>query len=354
MNKRSVMAIVVFIAGFCALGAATVRAESMRFQAWPSPSALPRIPQDLTPTLPAPVLLREPEFTWGLSNTLHWSTDSVLKKLRPLNMALLFFEIQASTSGREWWGFVDAGVDSATFENLPEGVSMEFRLRYYGRDASGAYLLSQWSLPQKSIQDNHLPQITALKIAGLQQTLSGNWVQGQNISIQLSAVDTSGGKIMEAVVREVGPAGDHMLIYDFQRPQTRIDTVLSYGVHAPPNQKTQIRIQVKDVSGQVSKIHSLDFFWWPSDDPSRMVCFPNPFNPGHGQWSTIKIDEPGHTEARILDPFGNLVRVLNKSSDQLFFEWDGKNGRGEIVSNGAYLCVLKESQRLYCKIMVRK
>jgi hypothetical protein len=354
MKKTLTTVVVIFILGLCASGADAAGVPALRIQAWTPSPALPRVPMDLTPTLPAPGLVREPEFTWGLTNTLHWSTDSVLLWLRPLNMTLLFFEIQASAQGREWWGFVDAGVDSATFENLPEGVPMEFRLRYYARDASGTYFLSRWSEPQKSIQDNHLPLITGWNIAKLQQTRSGNWVEGRTVAVHLSAVDTSGGKIMEAVIRESGAGGDHVLLFDFQHPQTRVDTTLIYSIHAPPNSGLRLSLQIRDVSGQSSIVHSIDFFWWQGEGTPAMVCFPNPFRPDRDQLSTIKVGEDGANEALIFDPFGNQVRILTKNSDQLFFEWDGKNGRGEIVSNGAYLCVLKNNQRQYCKIMVRK
>jgi len=346
----------VLMLAFCFV--AVARGDVRRTQAWTSDritSLFPAVPMDLQPTLPPPQLIREPEFTWGLTNTLHWSSDSVIAKLKPLQVTLLFFEIQARYRDQELWGFVSTGVDSARFTDLPEGLSIEYRLRYYAKDVSGAYLLSQWSQPQTSIQDNHPPILERWDIVGMQKTLSGNWVLGRDISIHLKAVDNGGGKIMEAVLREIGPSLDSTRLYDFQNPKASIDTTLSYRILESENRIAELRMSVKDVSGKPSTPSSISFFWWPSDvQDNRMVCFPNPFNPDRGQLSTIKLDRPGSVEARILDPFGNLVRVLQKQNDQLFFEWDGKNERGETVSNGAYLCVSKENQRLYCKIVVLK
>ncbi|HEX9933793.1 MAG TPA: hypothetical protein VGB38_01250 [bacterium] len=330
--------------------------DVQRVQAWNPPPAvlrLPAVPSDLQPTLPAPTLKRETEYTWGRSNTLFWSTDSVLKRL-PQDVSLLFFEVQALFSGNEWWGFVDAGTDSAVFEGLPEGIPIEYRLRYYGRGAGEIYLLSHWSASQVSIQDNHPPAMLSWSVVGIQQTQSGNWVVGQSPSIQILAEDSNGGKIMEAAIREIGPAGDHILFVDFQRPRARIDTMVSYTLQAPRNRQTELSVWVKDVSGQSSPSSSMKLSWWQESGEPKMLCFPNPFNPDRGQWSTVKVSEPGTTEARVLDPFGNLVRILRKQPDQKFFQWDGRNEGGQTVSNGAYLCVLKENQRLYCKIVVLK
>ncbi len=346
----------VFVLAFCFV--TVTRGDVRRTQAWTSDRIMSRfqaIPLDLQPTLPPPRLSREPEFTWGLNNTLYWSIDSVTTMLKPLGATLLFFEIQASYNNQELWGFVGADVDSARFTDLPEGMSIEYRLRYYAQNTSGTYLLSQWSQPQTSIQDNHPPVLEQWDIVGMQKTLSGNWVIGRDISVHLKAEDKNGGKIMEAVLREMGPSLDSTRVYDFQHPKASIDTTLSYRILESENRITELRILVKDVSGRPSASSSISFFWWSSDaQDNRMVCFPNPFNPDRGQLSTIKLDRPGSVETRILDPFGNLVRVLHKQNDQLFFEWDGKNEHGETVSNGAYLCVSKENQRLYCKIVVLK
>jgi hypothetical protein len=71
-----------------------------------------------------------------------------------------------------------------------------------------------------------------------------------------------------------------------------------------------------------------------------------------GETSIVQINVPDITLARIFDPFGQLVRVLEKSGTSEFFEWDGRNGSGEIVSRGGYICVVDGYEKLYCKIAV--
>jgi flagellar hook assembly protein FlgD len=67
------------------------------------------------------------------------------------------------------------------------------------------------------------------------------------------------------------------------------------------------------------------------------------------------VDDPGTSRVRILDPFGNLVKSLvKKASSDIFFEWDGRNERGDIVASGGYLCVVDGKRQLYCKIAVIK
>lgn len=349
---------IIILGACCAILGTAVYGGNQRLQAWQSnsiSSRYPSIPLDLQPTLPAPVLFREPEFSWGLSNALHWSSDSVSSILKPIGARLLFFEIQAVYPGNELWGFVETGVDSAQFVDLPESIRIEYKLRYYAQTGAGSYEMSHWSIPQYSIQDNHFPKLKNWDIAGLQKTFSGNWVVGRTISIHFQAEDSSGGKIMKVLLREISLSGDRTFQYDFQRPAVQVDTTIPYIISAPNHTEIELRIGVVDVSGQPSPMESIRFFWWPPEgDTAGMICFPNPFNPESGQISTIKLDSPGHTEARIFDPFGNQIRVLYKESGNRFFEWNGRNDRGIIVSNGAYFCVLRDNQRLYCKIVVLK
>ena len=339
--------------------AGSAAGETHRIQAFPNPDAIaalaPLLPSDLEPTLPAPVLVHEPEFTWGLSNTLHWSSDSVRKKLAPPGTILLFFEIQARFSNQELWGFVNPDVDSATFHGLPEGVKIEYRLRYYAIAPSGTHLLSAWSAAEYSVQDARTPTLDEWTIAGLQRTTTHNWVVGQNVSLRVKATDSFGGKIQEVVVHERSAHSDSTMYFDITPPQSNLDAVFPYRIRSPAHIPIDMSLWVVDVSGHTSAAVPLAFFWWPADEgENRMVCFPNPFNPDRGQVSTIKTDLAGLTEARIFDPFGSLVKVLQKSVDHGFFEWDGKNDRGNTVSNGAYLCVARGDKRMYCKIVVLK
>ena len=118
---------------------------------------LASMPNDLEPSLPAPALYPEPECTWGFSNTIFWNRDSIEVLVSALNMRLLFYEVQATFSDIELWAFPKVSADSATFTNppdgLPEGISINYRLRYYAEDAAHNYAMSYWSEPESSIQD---------------------------------------------------------------------------------------------------------------------------------------------------------------------------------------------------------
>jgi len=94
-------------------------------------------------------------------------------------------------------------------------------------------------------------------------------------------------------------------------------------------------------------------FWWPyEEDPSEIICYPNPFSPTAGEISVIKVNSPDITKARIFDPFGNLVAVLEKPASRFFFEWNGQNQNGDPVARGGYVLVVDGRNELYCKIAI--
>jgi hypothetical protein len=137
--------------------------------------------------------------------------------------------------------------------------------------------------------------------------------------------------------------------YDIEPPKQAIDMLIPYTIRAEEHESVILSIWVIDVAGQNSEIRSKAFFWWEYEE---MVCFPNPFNPDRGEISTITLEGADITEAKIFDSFGNLVRILRKESSVTFFEWDGRNGCGEVVGKGGYICVVDQGRRLYCKIAV--
>lgn len=75
--------------------------------------------------------------------------------------------------------------------------------------------------------------------------------------------------------------------------------------------------------------------------------YPNPFSPLSG--ATIKTIFPYDTEIdlAIYDAVGNLVIQLYKNQPvmandpTLVLSWDGRNGKGEMVANGVYYCIIK-------------
>ncbi len=332
-------------------------AENKRKQAWETTGEIEMILGDmlgeLDPTLPAPKLIKEPDFTWGLDNTVYWNSDSVQSMLLELDMDLLFFEVQARFDGTELWGFVDPYVDSATFVNLPEKTTIEYYLRYFAQDTDGVFYLSYWSDPETSIQDISPPIIWSVDILDMQKSRNANWTIGPTISIHVIASDPN-GQVMELGIHEQNTSGDYYLYHAFEPPRDSVGISIPYTMRSNEKELSTLTIWVIDVAGQQSGEYSLSLFWWPDEEEEEVICFPNPFSPDKNETSVIKINSAlsDITEARIFDPFGNLVQVLSKGPSDGFFEWDGRNQYGDVVSNGGYICLITGQSRLYCKIAV--
>ncbi len=332
-----------------------------RDPAWRTPpgvsAVLPALPADLEPTLPAPRLFREPEFTLGESNTLAWPADSIETAAASAGLTILFYEIQASFDAdgttEVLWGFVNAGMDSAVFSGLPEGPPVTYRLRYYTRNAADGFGLSLWSLPQVSIQDAHPPVLSLWKLSGLQSGETARWIIGPALNHHIIASDLPTGSVMEVFVREKSAFVDETVVYDIVPPRTEVDTLLTMNaLKTPAHETVTLSVWVRDRAGQSSDVLSINLFWIPVEE-FRMFSFPNPFRPAAGEIAVIQVPAPDASVLRIFDPFGGLVRILRKSdAADLFFQWDGRNDRGDLVSTGGYLCVVEGREKQYCKIAV--
>jgi len=310
---------------------------------------------DLDTTLPAPRLDDEPPYTLGRENTVTWSSDETQAMLdsASLDADLLFFEIEARYRKMDrdtvLWGFVDVGVDSATFRNLPAGISTGYRLRYFAQDSEGNYGRSYWSEYEKSIQDISPPILEEFYIHDLFESGEKNWVTDRQIRAQIVASDPDSGQVMQVVFHEKSATVENTLYYDIVPPRAHIDMIIPYKMGVSEHELDTLSVWVIDVATQPSEKKSVTLFWW---DLEEIVCFPNPFNPEVGETSTITVSIYDVTEARVFDLFGNLIRVLHKDASESSFEWDGKNERGDVVSNGGYLCVVRGNGELYCKIAV--
>jgi hypothetical protein len=329
--------------------------------AWNIPDDLKTIlfkmPVKIDPSLPGPRLLSEPEYSLGRENTIYWSSDSIRSILNPLNMKLIDFEVQAIFNNIELYGPVKPDVDSATFiyepDGLPEGIPIEYRLRYWAQDLSGLYYLSHWSLPEISIQDNRVPVLIQWDILHLQESNGTKWAIGPTLQNHVVASDSILGKIMQIVIHEKSEMIDDTFYYDLDYPSIYIDSTFPYTMWSAEKEPVILSLWIVDVAGQISNKWTKPFFWWPYEGrEGKIVCFPNPFNPDRGEKSIIKVDIPDVTEARIFDPFGNFIRILKKDKSDRFFEWDGKNQNKKLVSNGGYICTIQNEENHYCKIAV--
>jgi len=326
--------------------------------AWKTPAhieAVLTVDYDVNADLPVPILDHERPFTRGTDNTVTWmdSMAAVFGELQAMQMTLQFWAVEARAVGLDsvWWGFVDADENYALFTGLPEGEVIEYRLRYYARDMSGTIHMSDWSRAEISVQDASPPDLLSFEILELQDVCGNPWVLGPQIRLHIKARDIK-GQIMQVAVHEISDQVDRILFDDIDaRPRTELDTTLLYSILTGPSQPLNLKCKVIDVAEFYSDSVEIDFFYLASDP--KVVCFPNPFVPDQNQCTVIKVENPDAREAKIFDPFGNLVKTLSKKSvSDLAFEWFGNNDKGEPVSRGGYICIIDDNRDLYCKIAV--
>ncbi len=336
----------------------TAQSQERWQEAWKTPEQIVRImeklPADIDTTLPPPVIFPEEPYTLGEDNTVYWSSQSTQQILDSLDLGLqlLFFEIKASYEDIVRWGAVEVGDDSATFYNLPIGVPINYHLRYYARDSQGEFSRSLWSLPVTSIQDGNPPSLQAFELIDLQRSGGVPWVIGPTIQLYAQASDPD-GQVMQIAILEKSIFIDDTTLFDLEEPKETVDFTIPYPIQTPPHETLTLTCWVYDVAGQTSNQLSETLFWIDgSEGEGKLLCFPNPYNPEEDGSLTIKVGVPEVEEARIYDPFGNLVAVLKKDLEVKFFSWNGRNDKGDPVSNGGYICVASGQTHLYCKIAI--
>jgi hypothetical protein len=100
--------------------------------------------------------------------------------------------------------------------------------------------------------------------------------------------------------------------------------------------------------------------------PAINFVAPNPFNPnrpvsdyGNGAAIIYRLQREGTVRVTIYDASRTVTRVLadgeNRDAGTTYAEiWDGRNGQGEIVANGTYICIIESnaSERIVLPIIV--
>ncbi|MCD6117317.1 hypothetical protein J7K93_09900 [bacterium] len=352
-NKFTLQLTIIFVIAVFAAGSAQIKRVHVFQNAADFAPQINFAKAAVDTTLPEPKLHSEPEYTWGLENTVYWNSDSIKAVVAKVQAKVILYEVEALYNDVEKWGYVDSWKNSATFNELPGGVEISYRIRYLADKGSDNYAFSKWSPVETSIQDVSPPFITQWTIKHLQKSGGINWIIGQTIDNRIIAADTALGKVMEISIREISESIEQKTSINIKKPRPGIDTTFQYTILSPAHEQLSLVLQVKDLAGQLSKPDTIVIFWWPFEGEDKdVLCFPNPFNPEVNERSIIKCSVPEATEARIYDLFGNLVRVLTKTADDYFFEWDGRNGEGDVVSNGGYVCVIRNALSKYCKIAV--
>ncbi|UCE66686.1 MAG: hypothetical protein JSU85_01320 [Candidatus Zixiibacteriota bacterium] len=92
----------------------------------------------------------------------------------------------------------------------------------------------------------------------------------------------------------------------------------------------------------------------------NVYCYPNPFNPDIVE-TTLRysLERAAEVTVRIYDAGGNLVITLmddvrQPAGEELSVVWEGRNGKGDVVSNGVYFFIIEtsENERAVGKIAV--
>lgn len=355
MNRRAAL-LIFLLTGSVLIGSHLKR---MADPSWATP---PRIQTVLTDSLiddnnlPRPILDHIQPFSSGIDIVISWqdSMDYVYMGLAELQMTIAFFEVQSTNTRNDsiYWGFVEAGENSAVFKDLVEGILMEYRLRYYVWDTAGNLHISPWSRAETATQDLSPPEILSFEVLNIQDYCTTNpWVIGPLIGMRVQARDVN-GQIMQLAIREKSSGIDQTLFDDLDNhPRTNVDTTIYYTLLTEPSQPITLECWVVDVAEHTAEdTFRIQLFYLLSDP--KVVCYPNPFLLKES-CTIIKVEKPGVREANIYDAFGNLVRTLRKDPMiDLGFEWDGRNERGDQVARGGYICVIDGNQDLYCKIAV--
>ena len=127
----------------------------------------------------------------------------------------------------------------------------------------------------------------------------------------------------------------------------------AYGEHT-------LSFYADDIKGNRETIQTFTLVLGSSLAASRAISNrPNPFAAGREDTVILfRARATGTAGIRIYDHFGNLVWSHELQTEQgasYQVPWDGRNGHGEVVGNGGYLCLVRTgSERLQRKIAVIK
>lgn len=75
--------------------------------------------------------------------------------------------------------------------------------------------------------------------------------------------------------------------------------------------------------------------------------YPNPFNPRSANRGMVKFDLlPANCTINIFNAFGDLINTINEVDfgNVGYIEWDGKNSKGQLVSQGVYIFVVQDAE----------
>jgi len=283
-----------------------------------------------------------PEFSPGLSKEVCWTRRGSLTSLS------VFIDENCDLLPEDSVLFANPGQFEMchTFDDLNDGQRYCYWIT--GFDEQQRMVTSD---TVTSIQDNTNPVVDVLSLSQ-SETLNGRtWVYTRNIQLNLVARDTPPGSITKYEIFENGESNSAV---DVLNPMARLNRLVDYSLKTPVlagSKKIDLSVRVHDRTGNSSDLKSIAIFL--QENQPNLFAFPNPFNPLQAP-ATIRIKDDNETEVKIFDFFGNLVRVLDKKVNSHDFIWDGRNGKGKMVSNGGYICVSSKTNVRFKIAVVKK
>jgi len=275
-----------------------------------------------------------PEFVPGHENEVCWGVSGSLETLQ------LFIAAGARFTRIDSFDVAASAVAEGCrrFSDLADGTRYFYWLR--GIDAQRRTVTSDTVF---AIQDATPPRVDDFSLPAGELVNGQLWSYTRDIELNLAAHDVPPGEIWQA---EIFENGERAMTIGFSDSLSQAVQRIAYRLGSAVTRSTRIVLEtvVIDGAGNRSQPQALELFL--QEDIPAMFAFPNPFNPEVGS-ITIRLAEAAETELKIYDFFGNLVQTLTHKVGSHDFLWDGRNGLGQMVANGGYVCVGTKTHRRF-------
>jgi hypothetical protein len=234
----------------------------------------------------------------------------------------------------------DSGTGSCTIHLSGEDT---IYCRVYSVDGSGR--ISDSAETVSTIADTTAPVLTSLTLAG-----GADWISDPRINIDFEGTDNINSSGCESILLVERDSSFSSGVREY--PCGAFSGDLSFRVSAGYERKV-IFARLVDRAGNRGAPLRAEVMY-----EEGAHCYPNPFNPARGEETSLvyRMGGPGTVRIYLYDRFGNLVfkETTSGGSGWNEFSWDGRNGRGEIVASGGYICVIDGEREYKCKVAVLK
>lgn len=212
----------------------------------------------------------------------------------------------------------------------------EGKLFTAARNTAGQFIIDSTSITV----DKLVPQLSSITIQAIDPPGENSYTNQSSVSIIIESSD--GGLLKEVHLSE------DSTFTTFKRIDISTQNTGSFSETVPFNLSSGFGLKTvfARILDQAENESEIVFDGIIADlDPFNKVSnYPNPFNPIIEPTTlVVKSDGSSNIELKIFDLFGNLVRELDAPQGTAYnlVEWDGRNGKGEMVANGGYICVIK-------------